>query len=68
LIVMLTFVFGLAAVSFSSEVKGTITKIEGNKLTIKEADGKEVTVEVKDAKGLKVGDKVEVKDGVAKRK
>jgi cytochrome oxidase Cu insertion factor (SCO1/SenC/PrrC family) len=74
LIVMLTFVLGLAAVALSAtvtsatkEVKGTITKIEGNKLTIKQADGKEVTVEVKDAKGLKVGDNVEVKDGVAKK-
>ncbi len=68
LIVMFTFVLGLAAVAISSaEVKGTITKIEGNKLTIKQADGKEVTVEVKDAKGLKVGDNVEVKDGVAKK-
>ncbi len=67
LIVMLTFVLGLTAVALSAEVKGTITKIEGNKLTIKQADGKEVTVEVKDAKGLKVGDNVTVKDGVAKK-
>lgn len=65
LIVMLTFVLGLAGLALAAEVKGTITKIEGNKLTIKQADGKEVTVEVKDAKGLKVGDTVIVKDGVA---
>lgn len=67
-IVMLTFVLGLAGlVLASAEAKGTITKIDGNKLTIKQADGKEVSVEVKDAKGLKVGDSVEVKDGVAKK-
>ncbi|MCX7794008.1 MAG: hypothetical protein N2257_06350 [Thermodesulfovibrionales bacterium] len=65
LIVMLTFILGLAGLALAAEVKGTITKIEGNKLTIKQADGKEVTVEVKDAKGLKVGDTVTVKDGVA---
>lgn len=63
--VMLTFVIGLVGLALASEVKGTITKIDGNKLTIKQADGKEVTVEVKDAKDLKVGDKVTVKDGVA---
>lgn len=70
LVVMLIFVAGLAtlALAASGEVKGTITKIEGNKLTIKQADGKEVTVEVKDTKGLKVGDKVEVKSGVAKKR
>ncbi len=65
LIVMLTFVLGLAGLALAAEVKGTITKIEGNKLTIKQADGKEVTVDVKDAKDLKVGDSVTVKDGVA---
>ncbi len=69
LLVVLAFIFGLAFVCFSeeakkaSEVKGTVTKIEGNKLTIKQADGKEVTVEVKEVKGIKVGDKVTVKDG-----
>lgn len=70
LLVVLTFVFAVAFASFaaetkkSTEVKGTVTKIEGKKLTIKQADGKEVTVEVKDVKGIKVGDKVTVKDGV----
>lgn len=63
LIVMLTFVLSLAGLALAAEVKGTITKIEGNKLTIKQADGKEVTVEVKETKDLKVGDTVTVKDG-----
>ncbi len=48
----------------AKEVKGSVTKIEGKKLTIKQADGKEVTVEVKDVKDIKVGDSVVVKDGV----
>jgi hypothetical protein len=40
---------------------GTVTKIEGKKITIKQDDGKETTVEVKDVKGIKVGDRVKVK-------
>ncbi|MCX7822180.1 MAG: hypothetical protein N2260_01895 [Syntrophobacterales bacterium] len=36
--------------------KGEITKIDGNKLTIKKADGKEETVTVKDPTIYKVGD------------
>ncbi|MCS7215959.1 MAG: hypothetical protein RMI30_03680 [Thermodesulfovibrio sp.] len=70
LMVILTFILGIAMISLAAEtkkpsvVKGTVTKIEGNKLTIKQADGNEVTVEVKELKGIKVGDKVKVKDGV----
>lgn len=64
--VILVFALGLVGLAFAgTEVSGKITKIEGNKLTIKTADGKETTVEVKSAKGLKVGDDVTVKDGVA---
>ncbi len=40
-------------------VKGEITKIDGQKVTLKKADGKEETITVKDATGLKVGDKYE---------
>lgn len=43
-------------------VKGEITKIEGEKLTLKKADGKEETITVKeDVSALKVGDKYEKK-------
>lgn len=42
-------------------IKGEITKIDGQKVTIKKADGKEETVTVKDTTGLKVGDKYEKK-------
>lgn len=68
LALMVIFVFALGVISLAfaaGEVSGKITKIDGNKLTIKAADGKETTVEVKSAKGLKVGDEVTVKDGVA---
>ncbi len=43
------------------DVKGDITKIEGNKITIKKADGKEETTSVEDTKGLTVGGKYEKK-------
>lgn len=36
-------------------LKGEITKIDGNKVTIKKPDGKEETITVKDATGLQVG-------------
>lgn len=43
-------------------VKGEITKIDGQKVTLKKADGKEETITVKeDTSGLKVGDKYEKK-------
>lgn len=43
-------------------VKGEITKIEGQKITLKKADGKEETITVKeDTTGLKPGDKYEKK-------
>jgi len=42
-------------------LKGEITKIEGNKLTIKKADGKEETVTVSDPAKYKVGDTYEKK-------
>ncbi len=65
LIIALIFTFGIVSMAMASgEVKGIITKIDGNKVTVKDDKGKETTVEVKDPKGLKVGDKVSIKDGV----
>ncbi len=72
LIVAMVFTLGVVGLSFAAEakeVKGAVTKIEANKVTVKDSAGKETTVEVKDAKGIKVGDKVTIKDGkVAKEK
>ncbi len=45
-------------------VVGTVTKIEGNKVTVQDDMGKETTVDVKDVKDTKVGDKVKIEDGV----
>ena len=67
LLMAMVFTLGVVGLSFSAqEIKGTVSKIDGNKLTILDDMGKEKTVEVKDLKSLKeirVGDRVLVKDG-----
>lgn len=62
---------GIASLGISGgmgkEVKGTVIKIEGSKVTIKDAMGHEKTVEPKNPealKDLKAGDPVAVKDGM----
>ncbi|NTU43558.1 MAG: hypothetical protein HGA78_11035 [Nitrospirales bacterium] len=67
LFVSLVFAIGVAGISFAADVKGTVSKVEGTKITVKDAAGKESTVEVKDAAGVKAGDKVEIKDGKVKK-
>ena len=68
MIVVIIFTLTIAGLGFAADMKGSITKIDGSKITVKGADGKETTVEG-DAKGMKVGDKVTVKDGkVVKKK
>jgi hypothetical protein len=68
LVVAIIFTFGIATMGLAAgEVKGTVTKIEGNKVTVKDDKGKETTVEVKEVKDIKVGDKVTIKDGVVKK-
>ncbi len=66
-LVALIFTLGVVGLSFAADVKGTISKIEAGKIIVKGADGKEITVPG-DAKGLKVGDKVTVKDGKIMKK
>ncbi len=68
-LVAAVFLLGLASLSLAAGdekmgVSGTVTKIEGNKVTVKDDMGKETTVEVKDVKDTKVGDKVKIEDGV----
>ena len=67
LIVAVIFTLTVAGLGFAADIKGSITKIDGSKITVKGADGKETTAEG-DAKGLKVGDKVTVKDGKVMKK
>jgi len=61
------FTLGVAGLSFSAEeIKGVVSKIEGDKLTILDDKGKQTTSRVGDPmilKDLKVGDRVLVKDG-----
>jgi pyruvate kinase len=67
LLMATAFVLGVVGLSFSApEIKGTVSKIDGNKLTLVDETGKEKTVTVKDKESLKevkVGDRVSVKDG-----
>lgn len=55
------------ALSAMDEVKGTVTKIEGTSVTIKDTMGGEKTVEPKNPDALtdlKIGDKAAFKDGI----
>jgi len=72
LLMAMVFTLGVVGLSFSAqemtqEVMGTVSKIDGNKLTIlDDIMGKEKTVKVKDLESLKeirVGDRVLVKEG-----
>jgi hypothetical protein len=65
------FFLGLASPDLSSglgeEIKGMVTKIEGNQVSIKDVMGSEKTIEPKNPEalaGLKVGDQATVKDGI----
>lgn len=62
LLVAIVFTLSLTAVVFAADVTGSVSKIDGKKITVKDDKGKETTVEG-DATGLKVGDKVTIKDG-----
>jgi len=71
LVVALVFAVGIVSFAFAADdtvVKGTVTKIEGTTITVKNSAGKETKVTVSDPKVVKVGDRVTVKDGVVKKK
>ena len=72
--VVAMFSLGLASTGLSAgsggEVKGTVTKIDGGKVSIKDLTGDEKTVEPKNPEALKdlrVGDEASVKDGILKK-
>ncbi len=69
-LVTAAFILSVASLSIATdqkmEVSGTVTKIEGNKVTVKDNMGKEMTAYVTDVKNTKVGDKVKIEDGVIK--
>ena len=69
--VVAVFFLGLANLGHSAgmgeEVKGTVTKIEGGNVSIKDFMGNEKTIEPKNPEALtdlKVGDQASVKDGI----
>jgi hypothetical protein len=62
LLIAFVFTFGFIGLSFSADLVGTITKIEGNKITIKDEAGKLRTVIVTNANNLKIGNKVKIID------
>jgi len=71
LLVAMVFTLGMVSLTFAAnakEAQGTVTKVAGMTLTVKDAAGKEVTVKVSNAKDIKVGDMVTVKDGKATKK
>lgn len=72
LLAAIVFTLSVAGLSFSAqEITGTVTKIEGSKLTIVDGVGKETVVEVENQKSLKkikVGDSVSIKDGMLKKR
>lgn len=69
LLIAVMFTLGVVSLGFAADVdvKGTVTKIDGKKITVKDDKGKGTTVEVKDTGGAKVGDKVVIKGGVVKK-
>lgn len=64
--VALMVTLGVAGLGSAQDAKGTVTKIELKKITVKDEKGKETTVEVKDTAGAKKGDVVEIKEGAVK--
>jgi hypothetical protein len=71
IILLASFSLGLASPGFSGvvgeEVKGTVTRIDGGKVSIKDFMGDEKTVEPinpEALKTLKVGDRASVKEGI----
>lgn len=68
MLVAVVLTLAITSAGFASETfKGTVTKIDGDTITVKTADGKELTG-TGDAKTLKVGEKVYVHDGKVKKK
>jgi len=71
LFMVAVFSLGLASPGLSEgmvdDVKGTVIKIDGGKVSIKDISGSEKTIEPKNPgviKDLKVGDRASVKDGI----
>ncbi len=54
----------LALAQTNIEAKGSILRIEDKIVVIKNEKGKHLIINLENAQGLKVGEKVEIKDGI----
>lgn len=66
LLVITGFVFLFLSYGISQtkiEARGSILRIEDKTVVIKNEQGKNVIIKLEDAQGLRVGEKVEVRDG-----
>jgi len=66
LVVLMGFIFFLSSYAIAQtkiEAKGAILRIEDKTVVIKNEQGKNVIIKLEDAKGLQIGEKVEIKDG-----
>ena len=66
-IAVIGFLLGLLGPSYGQgqkmEAKGTVAKVEGQTVLLKEEGGKTLILKLENAQGIKVGDKGEVKNG-----
>ena len=66
-IAIIGFLFGSLGLSYGesekNEAKGTVVKVEGQTVLLKEEGGKTLIFKVEDIRGIQAGDKAEVKDG-----
>lgn len=63
LLMVAVFTLGITGLALAADIKGTVSKIEGDRLILVDDTGKQMTVKVPDPQaiqGLKVGDKVVV--------
>jgi type 1 fimbria pilin len=63
LFVAMVFTLAVVGLSFAAEAKEVTGEVIKINVTVRDAAKKETTVEVKQAKAIKVGDKVTIKDG-----
>ncbi len=68
LVVTIGFILSFVNFSYGGaekiEAKGTVAKVEGQTVILKVDKGEKIIVKLEDVKGIEVGDKIEIKDGV----
>ncbi|HSW62409.1 MAG TPA: hypothetical protein VLH56_03700 [Dissulfurispiraceae bacterium] len=68
-VTVMLFTLTISTVGFAGDaIKGTVTKIDGDTITVKAPDGKELTGKVGDKVSIHDGDKVSIHDGKVKKK